>query len=167
MADFADNMKTVLNKSVKYIGRMFNTAASETKYKANEISIKNKRRELVTELGLKILEIAGNGFELPQDAAEIVSKINKLDNDMNILQNDHAAKKAAAAEQQAMEKAARATEKAAAKTAAAIEKSTAAVDVDASVTNEAVEPLTAPVLNVEETETKASESKAEVPTLEL
>ena len=119
MSDFSKTMKDLLSRSAKFIGRTFHSAASETKYKANELSLNNKRRELIHELGKKVLELSAAGHVLPAEATEIISQINKLDGDMNVLRNDHAAKKAAAAEQYAMEKAARATEKAAAQAAAA------------------------------------------------
>lgn len=171
MSEFAKTMKDLLNRSAKFIGRTFNTAASETKYKANELSLNNKRRELVTELGKKVLELSSAGLILPVEAADIVNQIVKLDGDLNSLRNDHAAQKAAAAEQHAVEKAARATEKAAAQAAAAIEKSTAAVDVEAPVVEvnaeaDDAEPET-PVLEVNIEEAVKDDNESDVPTLHV
>lgn len=171
MSDFTKTMKDLLGRSAKMISRTFKTAASETKYKANEISLSNKRRELVTELGKKVLELSSAGIVLPLEADDIVKQINKLDSDMNILRNDHAAKKAAEAEQHAMEKFARATEKAAAQAAAAIEKSTATVEVEApaveispDVTEDKDE---APELELDIEEAVEETAKNDVPTLNI
>ncbi len=171
MADFTNTVKDVLARSARFIGRTFNTAASETKYKANELSLNNKRRELVAELGKKVLELTANGLELPQEAADIVQQINTLESNLNILRNDHAAQKAAAAEQYAMEKAARATEKAAAKAAAAIEKSTAPVEMNApveavSAEHEDAAPA-APALELDIEAAAEDETKTDVPTLNV
>ncbi len=170
MAEFANTVKDLLNRSAKFIGRTFNSAARETKYKANEISINNKRRELVTELGKKVLELSSSGLELPPEAADLVAQINKLDSDLNSLKSDHAAQKAAAAEQHAMEKAARATEKAAAKAASAIEKSTASVEVEPPVAQIPVESQTeapTPSIELDIEEAVEEADKPEVPTLNV
>lgn len=171
MSDFVNTMKELLNRSAKFIGRTFNAAASETKYKANELNLTNKRRELVTELGKKVLELSSAGLVLPAEADEIVHQIVKLDGDLNSLRNEHAAQKAAAAEQHAMEKAARATKKAAAQTAAAIEKSTAAVEVETPAVEVNPEMDQAetetPILEVDMEEADKAEIKSDVPTLQV
>lgn len=171
MADFAKTMKEMMSRGAKFIRRTAHTAVSETKYKANEISLGNKRRELVNELGSKVLELVGNGLVLPQEAAAIVDQINKLDDNVALLRNDHAAKKAAAAEQIAMEKAARATEKAAAKAAAAIDMSTATVEVEAPAVSIDAEPAeeasAAPTLELDIEEAAEEEANPEVPTLNV
>ena len=171
MSDFSKTMKDLLSRSVKFIGRTFHSAASETKYKANELSLNNKRRELIHELGKKVLELSAAGHVLPAEANEIISQINKLDGDMNVLRNDHAAKKAAAAEQYAMEKAARATEKAAAQAAAAIEKGTASVEVEPPVVEVNAEVTddkpVAPALELDIEEAVEEVNKNEVPTLNI
>ena len=90
---------------------------------------------------------------------------------MNVLRNDHAAKKAAAAEQYAMEKAARATEKAAAQAAAAIEKGTASVEVEPPVVEVNAEVTddkpVAPALELNIEEAVEEVNKNEVPTLNI
>ena len=172
MADFTNTLKTVLSRSAKFIGRSANTAAKATKYKVNEITTMNKRRELVHELGEKVVALCDNGLILPAEANEIVVHIKALEGELNMLRSDHAAEKAAAAEQHALEKAARATEKAAAKAAAAIEMSTAAVNVEAPVVEIPAEkpektPNT-PVLEVDiESAMESFNEVKDVPTLNV
>lgn len=129
MSDFSATLKELLGRSAKFVGRSATTAAKATKYKVNEISTLNKRRELIYALGESVLTLCENGMELPGEANEIRLQINKLDSDLIVLRSEHAAEKAAAAEQHALEKAARAAERAAAKTTVAIEKSTAPVEM--------------------------------------
>lgn len=159
MSDFSKNLKEVLSRSAKFVGRTTNTLVSATKFKTNELSTMSKRRDLISELGAKVYELSLNGFALPEEASELVKQIAVLDNELVVLRADHAAQKAAAAQQQAEEKAARAAEKAAAKAAEAIEKCTAPVAVAIPET-EAVADVTAmpeaeaaPVLDVQQPET--------------
>ena len=49
MSDFNVKLKAILNRSAKFIGRTANTTAKAAKYKVNEISALNKRRELVAD----------------------------------------------------------------------------------------------------------------------
>ena len=171
MSDFSVKLKNFLGRSAKFIGRTANTTVQATKYKVNEISAMNKRRELVVDLGKKVLELCGNGLVLPEEAATIVEQINQLDAELNTMRADRAAEKAAAAEQHAMEKAARATEKAAAKAAEAIEKSTAPVtsnvpDIEQPVAASA-EEAPAPTLELDIDEATVADANTEVPTLNV
>lgn len=155
MADFSTTLKNVFSKSVKFVGKTAKSAAKSTKYKLDELSNLSKRRDLISELGNKVYELAQAGLVLPAEAAEIAKQITMLDGDLAVMRADHAAEKAAAAEQHAAEKAARAAEKAAAKTAAAIEKSTAVVDVEL------------PEVAAPEAECEVNAEVGEVPTLNV
>ena len=171
MAEFGEKLKNVLTRSAKFIGRTANTTAKATKYKVNEMTALNKRRELIGELGKKVYELCEQGLVLPAEGNEIVEQIKKLDEDLNTLRSEHAAEKAAAAEQHAMEKAARATEKAAAKAAEAIDKSTAPVEVEVPADEPAAEipaeAPAAPALEVESEEAAEPKTATEVPTLNV
>ena len=165
MSDFGMKLKEMLGRSAKFIGRTANSTAKTAKYKVNEISTLNQRRELIADLGKKVFALCEQGLVLPDEANEIVAQIKKLDEELDALRANHTAEKAAAAEQHAMEKAARASEKAAAKAAEAIEKSTAAVQVDAPTVEEM--PTQAPTLELDNEEAVEAESKTDVPTLEV
>ena len=164
MSDFNVKLKAILNRSAKFIGRTANTTAKAAKYKVNEISALNKRRELVADLGKKVFDLCSNGLVLPEDANVIVEQINQIDAELNILRADHAAEKAAAAEQHAMEKAARASEKAAAKAA---EVYSAPVEMTEPVQDAADEAPVAPTLEIEPEQVDDAETNNEVPTLNV
>lgn len=157
MSDFSNKLKNVLVCSAKFIGKTANTAVKAGKYKMNELTGVSKRRDLINELGSKVFELSQNGLELPSEAAELVRQILVIDGELETLRADHAAQKAAAAEQHAAEKAARAAEKAAAKAAAAIEKSTEPVAVD-------LPDAEAPTAEIE---VSSAETTEDVPTLKV
>lgn len=170
MSDFNSKLKDILSSSAKFIGKTADSAAKATKYKMNELSNLSKRRDLISELGAKVFELSNAGLELPADAAEIVKQIVALDVELNALRADHAAQKAAAAEQHAAEKAARAAEKAAAKAAAAVQKGTAPVEIELSETEAPAdeahtvnEEEAVPTLDVEEATPATADEKPEAP----
>ena len=152
MSDFSVKLKDLLNRSAEFIGRTANATAKVTKYKYNEISAMAKRRELVNDLGKRVLELYSSDMNLPFEATDLIEQIRQLDAELSTLRAEHAAEKAAAAQQHAMEKAARAAEHAATETADMIDQCTAPVEFDVA---DATKPL----------ETTAEE--AVVPTLEL
>ena len=120
---------------------------------------------MVADLGKKVFDLCSNGLVLPEDANAIVEQINQIDAELNILRADHAAEKAAAAEQHAMEKAARASEKAAAKAA---EVYSAPVEMTEPVQDAADEVPVAPTLEIEpEQQADDAENNNEVPTLNV
>lgn len=172
MSDFGTKLKDLLGRGAKFIGRTANSTAKATKYKVNEISALNQRRELMSELGKKVYALCEQGLTLPAEANDIVAQIKKLDEELDALRANHTAEKAAAAEQHALEKAARASERAAAKAAEAIEKSTAAVQVDAPDINDvpvqtpADEAPVAPTLELDIEKAAEPEKQTDVPTLE-
>ena len=168
MSDFAVKMKELLVRSAKFIGRIADATAKATRYKLNEISVLNKRRELIANLGKEVFALCEQGLSLPEKANEIVVEIKQLDEALEVLRANHSAEKAAAAEQHAMEKAARTTEKATAKVAEAIDKSTSTVQGEMPIDTEIAddEATAAPVLEMD-IDKAAEETESEIPTLNL
>ena len=169
MSDFSVKMKDILGRSAKFISRAANTTAKATKYKYNEISAMTKRRELVNDLGKKVLELYSSDMNLPFEAADLIEQIHQLDAELSTLRAEHAAEKAAAAQQHAMEKAARAAEHTAVQAADMIDQCTASVEVDVDATVQHVDTsakeAVAPVLELDIE--KAAEPDKEVPTLNV
>ena len=93
MADFSTTLKNVFSKSVKFVGKTAKSAAKSTKYKLDELSNLSKRRDLISELGNKVFELAQAGLVLPAEAAEIAKQITMLDGDLAVMRADHAAER--------------------------------------------------------------------------
>lgn len=168
MSDFGVKIKGILSTSAKFVSKTATSAAKATKYKMDELSTLSKRRDLISDLGAKVYELSKSGLELPADAAELVKQIIALEGDLESMRADHAAQKAAAAEQHAAEKAARAAEKAAAKAAAASEQGTTPMEVELpEVQMPAAEAVVVPTLDVEETAAPEEASETDVPTLNV
>ena len=169
MSDFRVKLKDFLGRSAKFIGRTANTTAKATKYKYNEISAMTKRRELVNDLGKKVLELYNSDMNLPFEAADLIEQIRQLDAELSTLRAEHAAEKAAAAQQHAMRKAALAAERTAAQAADMIDQCTAPVKVDVAETVQPVVTSTedAAVPTLELDIEKAAEPESEVPTLNV
>lgn len=119
MSDFATTVKTVMQRSARFIGKTAKAAAQSTKFKLNEMSAMSKRRELIGDLGEKVYALARQGSCLPEELKDMIAQISALETNLDVLRADHAAQKAAAAEKAAVEKAERAAQKAAAKAEAA------------------------------------------------
>ena len=174
MADFATKLKCLFVKSAKVVSRTAKTAAKATKFKVDELSNLGKRRDLINELGEKVVELCHAGLSLPEDAVSIIRQIEALEGELTILRADRAAQKAAAAEQRAVEKAARAAEKAAERSAAAIRQGTAVVEMDisapevppAEINTASAGESDVPVLKVQ-TEPVASKEDTDIPTLNI
>lgn len=188
MADFMAVLQDTIETGTDFVIKIFNQAVKATKLKVNELSSMGKRRDLVNELGTKMLELNKAGTPVPAEAAALIEQIIKLDDDLETMRSTAAAEKAAADEAMAARKAARAAEMAASRAAAAIRQSTAPVDiemtevdvpaaeVDASMSPEAsasvidvqTEMETVPVLDLRPEAPDAGSAGADdVPTLKI
>lgn len=117
MADFAETLKSILNRSMEAVSKAATNVASATRYKMSEMDNISRRREAISELGEKVYGLFQTGVELPEEILPLANEIRALDESMDALRSDRAAAKAAAAEEAAAAKAARAEAKAAAKAA--------------------------------------------------
>ncbi len=172
MSEFVKNIKALLTRGVKGVGRTARRVAKETKFKTSEMSELSKRRELINELGAKIYDLAQNGLVLPSEAAEIVQQLTALDQKLFSLRANYSAEKAVEAQRRAAEKAARSAEKAAVQTAAAIQMSTAPVEVsipDQPTANDTFDAEETPVCPTLDLEAPSSENTAdsEIPMLNV
>ena len=106
MSDIKNTMKNALKCSARFIGKTANTAVQATKFKVNEVSAKNKRREMVTALGEKVFALASEGAAVPAELNELIGQIKAVNENIDALRADYAAKKAANAHKYAAEKSA-------------------------------------------------------------
>lgn len=112
MSEIGLKIKQAGTTGAKAVGRAATSAANTTKFKVDELSILSKRRDLINDLGKRVLEMSRNGIELPEGMADLIQQLDALDSSLDTLRNAHAAQKAEAAEKRAAEKEARAAAKA-------------------------------------------------------
>ncbi|MGN0794144.1 MAG: hypothetical protein ACI4MG_06665 [Aristaeellaceae bacterium] len=101
------------------IGRTAKKAVGAIRFKMKEMDSISRRRETISELGEKVYGLYGAGVQLPEEVQPLVSEIRSLDEGLDMLRNERAATKAAAAVAVAEEKAARKQARAEAKAARA------------------------------------------------
>lgn len=175
MSDIISTIKKILFSAAKAIGKAVTAVVRSAKYKLNELCALSKRRDLVSELGAKVLDLSKSGLVLPAEAQELIQQISALEVELETMRADHAAQKAAAAEQHAAEKAARAAEKAAVKTSAEIGKGTAPVEIElseveapaAEIEVPAAETPAFPTLDIEAEDKAENPAEQEAPTLNV
>ncbi len=166
MSDFVKKTKDILLKCMNFVVACAKKVAAsakklmkEVKYKTSEWSDLGKRRELISELGERVYSLSRNGIALPDAVDVLIEQLNLIEKNLDDRRTEHAAEKAAFAEQRAAEKAARAAEKAA-KSAATVTMPAADVPVKPT------EPNTPTMEMPEEVADKAA-SDSEAPKLQL
>ncbi len=158
MSEIGLKIKQAGTTGAKAVGRAATSAANTTKFKVDELSILSKRRDLINDLGKRVLEMSRNGIELPEGMADLIQQLDALDSSLDTLRNAHAAQKAEAAEKRAAEKEARAAAKATVVDPAEPAETAATVQDDASCEQEGSDE--APV-------EEADSAESEIPTLNI
>lgn len=180
--DFGTALKNFWSDSVRVVNKAATGVASATRYKMDEMGSMSRRRELVKDLGEKVVSLAQSGVEFPDEIAVMLKEIQDLENGLAELRSDRAAAKAAAAETAAAEKAERSAARAEAKamaaeakaaakaalaeTEAAAKEAKAMAAAAAETVEETAEEPIAPVLEVEPEVDDGPVCSGEMPTAE-
>ena len=85
MADIAKTLKGALIKGMEAIGTAANNIASNTKYKMDEMTIINRRREILGDFGAKAYELWQKGIRFPAELEDELKELNELDIQLNTL----------------------------------------------------------------------------------
>ena len=94
--------------SSKAVTRAATTAVDTTRFKMDEMAIQRRRNDVLTELGTKLYDLSQSGTVLPEEAADIVARLQTIDIELETLRTEHNARTLEIAQQAAAEKAARA-----------------------------------------------------------
>ncbi len=81
--DFRDRAKSVLLRGMKTIGNTAANIASNTKYKVDEMTLQNRRRELINDLSGTIYGLWLKGEKFPEPLSKMLSEIQSLDERLN------------------------------------------------------------------------------------
>lgn len=85
MAVFGKGIKGILIKSMEVVGNTANNIANNTKYKLDEMTIINRRREILSDFGAKAYEIWQKGASFPDILEEDLQELCELDIRLNEL----------------------------------------------------------------------------------
>ena len=78
-----DKAKLLWIKSMKTIGNTATNIANNTKYKVDEMTIQNRRRELSGDLSQVVYSLWMKGNEFPPEVTKMLEEIQELDNRLN------------------------------------------------------------------------------------
>ena len=80
---FRDRAKSLWLKGMKVVGNTAANIASNTKYKVDEMTIQNRRREVLNDLADKTYGLWLKGEKVPEPLVKLLSELQQLDNSLN------------------------------------------------------------------------------------
>ena len=91
MADFSDKMKKAWLKSMEAIGNTAGNIASNTRYKVNEMTLLNRRREILSDFGARAYDLWQKGEVFPEELAQQLQELSQVDIQFNALRMERLA----------------------------------------------------------------------------
>lgn len=91
MADFSDKMKKAWLKSMEAIGNTAGNIASNTRYKVNEMTLLNRRREILSDFGARAYDLWQKGETFPEELARQLEELSQVDTQLNALRMERLA----------------------------------------------------------------------------
>lgn len=85
MAEIGKNLKNFWMKGMEAIGNTASNIASNTKFKVDEMSLLNRRREILADFGSKAYALWQKGVEFPEELQEQLRELGELDEKLNDL----------------------------------------------------------------------------------
>lgn len=81
--DIRDRVKSLWIKGMKVIGNTAASIANNTRYKVDEVTIQNRRREVFSDLAQKAYALWLKGESFPEPMTRMLEEIKKLDEQLN------------------------------------------------------------------------------------
>lgn len=100
MADFSDKMKKAWLKSMEAIGNTAGNIANNTRYKVNEMTLLNRRREILSDFGARAYDLWQKGEVFPEELAKQLEELSQVDIQLNALRMERLAGVSAQDEQE-------------------------------------------------------------------
>lgn len=94
MANFTEKVKSVWFKCVESVGQGAANLADNAKQKLSEINMESRRKEIVSQLPAKLMQLWKNGVELPEELASLLSEQSSLEEALAAAKEARLAKKA-------------------------------------------------------------------------
>lgn len=81
--DMRDRVKSLWIKGMKVIGNTAASIANNTRYKVDEVTIQNRRREVLSDLAHKTYAMWLKGECFPEPMTKLLEELKKLDEQLN------------------------------------------------------------------------------------
>ena len=94
MANFTEKVKSVWFKCVESVGQGAANLADNAKQKLSEINMESRRKEIVSQLPAKLMQLWKDGVELPEELAFLLSEQSSLEEALAAAKEARLAKKA-------------------------------------------------------------------------
>lgn len=94
MANFTEKVKSVWFKCVESVGQGAANLADNAKQKLSEISMESRRKEIVSQLPAKLMQLWKDGVELPEELTSLLSEQSSLEEALAAAKEARLAKKA-------------------------------------------------------------------------
>lgn len=85
MSEFGQNLKNMVIKSFETIGTKAVNFAANAKQKVETYNLVNRQKDLFAALGEKVYQMAGKGTSFPEELAEDLAKIARIDEELKRL----------------------------------------------------------------------------------
>ncbi len=81
--DIRDRVKSIWLKGMKAIGNTAASIANNTRYKVDEVTIQNRRREVLNDLAYKTYALWLKGEVFPEQMDKLLNELKQLDERLN------------------------------------------------------------------------------------
>ena len=85
MASLGNNLKVAFLRGLEAVGRGASNMASNAHQKLNEINLETRRRELLSEIPVRALDLWQQGEPMPQPLGEMLRELSELDEGLTVL----------------------------------------------------------------------------------
>ena len=85
MASLGNNLKVAFLRGREAVGRGASNMASNAHQKLNEINLETRRRELLSEIPVRALDLWQQGEPMPQPLGEMLRELSELDEELTVL----------------------------------------------------------------------------------
>ena len=85
MAALGNNVKMAFLKGLEALGKGASNMATNAHQKLNEINLETRRRELLSEIPVRALDLWQQGEPMPQPLGDMLSELSSLDEQLTVL----------------------------------------------------------------------------------
>ena len=85
MAALGNNVKMAFLKGLEALGKGASNMATNAHQKLNEINLETRRRELLSEIPVRALDLWQQGEPMPQPLGDMLSELSALDEQLTVL----------------------------------------------------------------------------------
>ena len=88
MSEIGENLKNIVMKGIEVLGNKANSFASSAKQKVDEFNLANEQKELFSQIGSKVFELAKKGVEFPEEIKEDLKKASEIGESLELIRKE-------------------------------------------------------------------------------